>query len=307
MMYDAAFLKVHTAPDGLVWYVNGISPAECSNQSAEEFLASHIASSISLNVRLIGIKQNADLISALYLRKKHRKLGSVYLAGPNVCESPLELEDPGLTFRRMRESFAAPSCGGWREMTDADAAVYGLITRIQQEPDWFDIRGRLYYETHPVFKIAKFIKTISHRDVAQLIATIIDPRWYVDRRRPDTGAKLKLFMGLTPKTQRRVSAADKVICRGRDLRCAMVLNCWKTVDPATVDFEHPQNFLWRIWKNAGADAKGDLRASQAFIGYLQTNWAQALVAARGAPSELFLPDKFFKTDAEKQAYSDKMA
>ena len=306
-MYDAAFLKVHTAPDGLVWYVNGISPAECSNQRAEEFLASHIVSSLSLNVRLLGIKQNAGLISALYSRKKQRKLGSVYLAGPNVCESPLELEDPGLTFRRMREAFAAPSCGGWREMTDADAAVYGLITRIQQEPDWFDIRGRLYYETHPAFKITNFIKTISHRDVAQLLATVIDPRWYVDRRRPDNGAKLKLFLGLTPKTQRRVSAADKVISRGRDLRCAMVLNCWKTVDPATVDFEHPQNFLWRIWKNAGADAKGDLRASQAFIGYLQTNWAQALVAARGAPSELFLPDKFFKTDAEKQAYSDKMA
>jgi hypothetical protein len=306
-MYDAAFLKVHTAPDGLVWYVNGISPAECSNQRADEFLTSHIVSSISLNVRMLGIKQNAELISALYSRKKHRKLGSVYLAGPNVCESPLELSDPGLTFRRMRESFTAPSCGGWREMTDSDAAVYGLITRIHNEPDWFDIRGRLYYETHPVFKIANFIKTVSHRNVAQLLATIIDPRWYVDRRRPDNGTKLKLFLGLTPKTQRRVSSTEKIIYRGRDLRCAMVLNCWKTVPPADVDFEDPQNFLWRIWKKAGADAKGDLRASQAFIGYLQTNWAQALVAARGVPSELFLPDKFFKTAEEKQAYFDKMA
>lgn len=307
MHHEASVLKLHTAPNGIVWYASGISPAECSNQSSADFLDSHIVNHINLSVRLLGIARNANLISALYARKKHRKLGSIQVAGPNVCESPLELDDPALTFRRMREAFVAPSCGGWHEMTDIDAAVYSLILRIQQEAEWFDILGRVYYELHPIYKSMQCVTTISHQAVAHLMTVIIDPRWYVDRRKPENATKLKLFLGLTPKTQRMVSDSANIVFRGRTLRCAMVLNCWRTQSPDSVDYDEPGNFLWRIWRNAGGGAKGDLRASQAFIGYLQTHWLQAFTAARGVTSELFLPDRFFKTDAEKQAYFDKMA
>lgn len=306
-MHDASFLKIHAAPDGIVWYANGISPAECSNQNVEDFLDSHIVNQINLNVRLIGATRNAALIAALYSRKKHRKLATIHVAGPNICESPPELDDPALTFRRMRESFVAPSCGGWHEMADIDAAIYALIVRMQKEADWFDIAGRAYYEFHPAYKALKCIKTISHKSTAQLMTTIIDPRWYVDRRYPEKRTKLQLVLGLTPKIQKRVSDRTRVIGGGRDLKCAAVLNCWKTVPATTVDFSDPGNFLWRIWRAAGGDFRGDLRASQAFIGYLQLHWLQALAAARGAPSELFLPEKFFKTADEKQAYFDKMA
>lgn len=275
---------------------------------ADEFLHSQFVSSLGLNVRILGIAQNAELINALYARKKQRKLGSIYLAGPNVCESLLELDDPPLAFRRMRDADMATSAGGWHQMTDLDFAIYSLITRMQRDADWFDILGRSYYETHPVYKALSVIPHLNHQNVAQLMAVIIDPRWYVDRRRPENPNKLKLFLGLTPKTQRRISAADHVIFRGRDLRCAMVLNCWKTVSPdSAVDYDAPANFLWRIYRASGGGAKGDLRASQAFIGYLRAHWLEALANHKSVKHELFLPNKFFKAEEERQAYYDKMA
>lgn len=307
MQHDAACLKLHIPTSGIVWYADGLNPAECSNMRTEEFLNSHIVSSLGLSVRILGVPQNAELIAALYSRKKHKKLGSIYIAGPNVCESLLELDDPPLAFRRMRDAFMATSCGGWHQMTDGDAAVYNLILRMNRQSDWFDIIGRAYYEMHPVYKAVNFIPHIEHRNVAQLMTTIIDPRWYVDRRRPENPNKLKLFLGLTPKTQRRVSDAGKIVYKGRDLRCAIVLNCWKTVAADAVDFDLPANFLWRIYRANGGGLRGDLRASQAFVGYLRSHWLEGIASHRGLQNELFLPEKFFKSDTERQAYYDKMA
>lgn len=302
MLTDETSFKIHTDTDGIVWYASGINPAENAHQKAEAFLDSSIISRINLNVRLLGIPQNAELIVNLYGRKRKRELGTIYLAGPNVCESMLELADPVITFRRMRDVFTPASCGGWHEMSDADFALYSLILRMQKSNDWFDLLGQALYEMHPVRKSLNVIGGLSHKNTASLMALIVDPRWYVDRRRPDNPCKLPFYLGLTPKTQRRVSDTKKLVHKGRDLRCATVMSCWKTQDPATVDFNAPENFLWRIWRAAGGDAKGDLRASQAFIGYLRAQWLDALVRRAGARDALFLPNTFFKTQEEKQAY-----
>jgi hypothetical protein len=306
MLNDESALKIHTDADDIVWFAPGINPAENSHKKVDDFLDSPVTNKIGLNVRLLGVPQNAELIVKLCARKKSRKIASVSIAGPNMCESVLELADPLLTFRRMRDAFVAASCGGWHEIAENEILIYSLVSRIRNNPDWFDLLGRAFYETHPTYKALTLINGLSHKDTAQLMALIIDPRWYVDRRRPDNPNKLMLYLGLTPKTQRRVSTSEHTNHRGRDLRCAMVLNCWKTQDPAVVDFDAPENFLWRIWRKNGSDIKGDLRASQAFVGYLQANWLNAASSRKGAKDGLFLPDKFFKTPEEKVAYLAKL-
>jgi len=302
MLTDETSFKIHTDADGIVWYASGINPAESSHQKAADFLDSSVISRINLNVRLLGIPQNAELITALYSRKRKRELGTIYLAGPNVCESMMELADPIITFRRMRDVFISASCGGWHEMSDIDFVLYSLILRMQTSNNWFDIMGRSLYEMHPLYTALSAIGGLAHSSVASLMAIIVDPRWYVDRRRPDNPCKLPVYLGLTPKTQRRVSNGKKFVSSGRELRCATVLHCWKNQDPGSVDFSAPENFLWRIWRSAGEGAKGDLRASQAFVGYLRANWLDALVQRRGLREAFFSPDTFFKTTEEKQAY-----
>jgi hypothetical protein len=66
MLTDETSFKIHTDADGIVWYASGINPAENAHQKAEAFLESSIISRINLNVRLLGVPQNAELIVNLY-------------------------------------------------------------------------------------------------------------------------------------------------------------------------------------------------------------------------------------------------
>lgn len=304
---DESAIKLHVDDNGFVWHVSGIDTPQNSGKLVDTFLYSSSLLRISSSVRVLGTAQNAELITNLYLRKRQRELGSISIAGPNVCESGLELRDPYIVLMRMREAFLTPACGGWHAMSDADYATYALVAKARQTTHWFDTPARAFYTAHPAFPALQFIPNISNQDAANLLATIVDPRWYVDRRIPDKASKLELYLGLTPKIQRRVSSADKLIHRGRDLRCAIVLNCWKTQHPQAVDYNLPQNFIWRIWKAAGGGAKGDLRASQAFIRYLRLNWLDALISRPGPRDHIFSVSNFFKTPEERKAYSNHMA
>lgn len=304
---DESAIKLHVDSQGFVWYISGIDAPQNSGKVVDTFLYSSPLLRMSSNVRVLGLAQNAELITHLYLRKRQRELGSVLIAGPNVCESGLELNDPYIVLTRMRESFLTPACGGWHTMTDVDYATYALVAKARQASNWFDTPARAFYAAHPAFPALQFIPGISDQTAAQLLATIVDPRWYVDRRFPDRTSKLELYLGLTPKIQRRVSNASKLIHGGRDLRCAIVLNCWKTSNPEEIDYSLPQNFVWRVWRRAGGGVKGDLRASQYFISYLRLNWLEALVARPGVRDLIFSPNNFFKTTDERKAYSTHMA
>jgi hypothetical protein len=301
---DETSIKLHTADDGIIWYAAGINPPVSSNQTLDTFLLSPVITRPSTNVRILGTPRNAELIASLYARKRGKELTTICLAGPNICESMQELADPVLTLMRMRDVCAPLSCGGWHEMAENEYHIYALIARAQRtDDDWYDATARIFYESHPLYKAINFVAGVSHKDVAVLLTTIVDPRWYVDRRRADNRVKLDLYLGLTPKTQRRVSDDNKLIHRGRDLRCFRTMSCWKTTTPDKVDFNDPACFIWRIWQVAGGGAKGDLRASQAFVRYVYSNWLDALTTRKGSQDGLFMADKFFKTPVERQAFS----
>ena len=308
MLYtsDESSLKIYVAQDGKVWYASGIDAPANSGQSVDTFLWSSPLLRLTTNVRVLGIAQNAEIITNLYLRKRQKELASIAIAGPNMCETPVELQDPYTVLMRMRSTSLPISCGGWHQITDLDYLIYALVAKAKLGGDWFDAPANVFYTAHPVSAFVSFIGNISHPNVASLIATIIDPRWYVNKRLPDRKSKLELYLGLTPRIQRRVSNPANLIHGGRDLRCFTVLNSWKTTNPAHVNFDLPQNFLWRIWKAAGGGAKGDLRASQAFVRYLQLNWLDVLVLRHGPRDPIFSPKDFFRSEAECEAFVQHM-
>lgn len=305
MLYlaDETAIKLHTADDGIIWYATGINPPVSSNQTLDTFLLSTVITRPSTNVRILGIPRNAEIIASLYARKRGKELATICIAGPNICESMQELSDPVLTIMRMRDVCVPASCGGWHEMAENEYHIYALIARAQRTAaDWYDATARIFYEAHPLYKAINFVAGVSHRDAAILLTTIVDPRWYVDRRRADNRVKLELYLGLTPKTQRRVSDDKKLIHRGRDLRCFQTMLCWKTTTSDKVDFNDPAGFIWRVWQAAGGGPKGDLRASQAFVRYVYSNWLDALTTRKGSQDGLFMADKFFKTPVERQSF-----
>jgi hypothetical protein len=303
---DENIIKLHTDTNGHIWYAAGMNPPFNSEQRLDTFLLSPVLHGIGLSVRLLGISQNAELISTLYLRRYKNEIRLIEIAGPNILHSRDELADPQIVMRRMRAVDISPAAGGWHELSMHDYPTYAMLARLSRANYAFDEAAQSYFKIHPAYNALKFIPTLAEENAAQLLSVIVDPRWYVDRRAPDRAAKLELYLGLTPQVQSRVSTPKVMLTKAREVRCAHTLAAWKTVDPANVDLHNPANFLYRICKAMGGGEKGDLRASQAFVRYLRYNWLAGLENRKGAKDGLFAPELFFKTPAECGAYAEHM-
>lgn len=299
-------IKLHTASDGMVWYAKNIGPPQNSGKIVDEFLLSPLVSGLSVSVRVLGTEANAELISALYLRRYKKEIRTVEVAGPNILNSLEDLKDPKAALLQMRSTGLASACGGWHPLSVHDYPTYAMLARMQRAHFVFDDAARAYLLVHPVYKAAMFIPHIDQPALLQLLTTIIDPRWYVDRRLPERAAKLELFLGLTPQIQDRVSQTSCILTRKREFRCMNVMQVWKTQPAESVDVTQPANFLYRISNAAGGGIRGDLRASQAFVRYLRYNWLAGLERRDGVKDGLFAPNLFFKTPAEIAAYEEHM-
>jgi hypothetical protein len=304
--HDEVTIKLHTANNGHVWYSKGIGPASDSGQIVDEFMLSPVIAGMGLQIRVLGMPQNAELISALYLRRHKGEVRAVEVAGPQVLTAD-DTAEPKLVLLKMRAITLAAACGGWHPVSMLDYPTYAMMARMLRTNFVFDETANTYYHLHPAYRALSFIPTISPAEVAKLLTAIIDPRWYVDLRLPERTSKIELYLGLTPKIQARVSDPAQILKRAREFRCANVLACWKTVDPDTVDLAAPANFLYRIYRVAGGGTKGDLRASQAFVRYLRHNWLAGLENRLGVKDGLFAPDLFFKSPVEIESYAQHMA
>lgn len=304
---DEQIIKLHTAENGHVWYSVGIGPPINSELIGDAFLNSAVISGLGVTVRILGLPQNAELITALYLRRHKREIHAVEVAGLNVLHSLDELSDPVTILRRMRAVDISSAAGGWHVLSVHDYPTYAMLARMLRTNFVFDEPAKAYFQIHPVRKAAQFIPTLSDADTAKLLTTIIDPRWFVDRRSPDRTGKLELYLGLTPTVQKRVADSTVILHKHREFRCAGVLAAWKTKNPEEVDLHDPANFLYRICTKNKDKAIGDLRASQAFVKYLRYNWLDVLNSRKGVHDGIFVPNMFFKTPAECAAYETHMA
>lgn len=304
---DEAITKLHVAADGCVWFCRGAEAAENSECKIDDFLRQPIVSGFGNIFRLLGVARNAELIASLYVRRKDREVRAVQVAGPNTLLSPDEVNDPELAILRMRSLSSSPAAGGWHNVDMADYPTYALIARMARNNADFDTAAATYLRLHPAYKALSFIPTICPTAVANVLVRIIDPRWFVFPGQKNASSKLLLFLGLSPKVQRRVSKSGMLLTALRDVRCTYVLSSWKTVDPAEVDMKNPANFLYRIWQAAGGGWRGDLRASQAFVRYLRDNWLAGLDPRVGVSDGLFAPDLYFKMPAEIAHYREHMS
>lgn len=301
---DETAIKLHTDCFGSVWFGRGIEAPQSSGKPVDTFTLSAMCSTRSAVFRVLGVPQNAELLCTLFLRVRQREIHAVEVAGPNVISDKFSELNAQQVMMRMNGIRTASSCGGWREMTASDYNIYALIARFLRNNYVFDAPARVHFASHPVAKLMAFIPTLSESDAAWVAATIVDPRWFVDRRKTEALKNVFFYLGLTPAVQKRVSDKTCLLAKSRELRCARVLAAWKSAEipPAEIDLQNPTNFLYRIWASAGGGAKGDLRASQAFVDYVVSNWFAATARHTGTRDGLFAADLYFKTQPERAAY-----
>jgi hypothetical protein len=318
-------LKVHTAKDGRVWYVDGSRGAINTGAPIENFLED-AAFRRARHVRMVGSYSNALALCLLYERKQAGKLIRLEVASPAVVgRTRAERDDPMLMLVRMRDSAAdglTPSMGGWHEFNDNDYHAYVIAACPEVDDRAFDMdqfRMSLLSD-HPAWPGLSFIAHLDQSRLAELLGIILDPRWYVSLRMPrqgsefapyyDDAAKLHAYLGLDPRTMAGVlGLCDEA---GSTTRCRLVYETWFHV-PTPEQQLDPRHFLWRRYRRESGPIKGALRASQMFVDYLRLVWLDALYCdhsghGRAAPGKrpfregLFAPDHFFSHGEEATAY-----
>jgi hypothetical protein len=324
-------LKVHTAKDGQIWYVEGGHGATNTHAPIEDFLAEDTCRRAH-HVRMVGSRGNAQALCLMYARKLDGRLLRLEVASPAVVgRTRAERDDPRLMLVRMRDSAADglnPAMGGWHEFGEADYPSYAIASVEDYHRLPFDIdRLRMtMLARHPAWAGLSFIAHLNLDRLAQLLGVILDPRWYVSLRTPrrggdvapyyDDAAKLHAYLGLDPRTM--AGALGLIQPSGSSALCRLVLETWSGTTVKPGGQHDPRNFLWRRYRRAGGPVKGALRASQLFVDYLRLVWLDALycdhtAGQRAAPGKrplqegLFAPDHFFADAPEAGAYVEHRA
>lgn len=288
-------LKLHMDSDGVVWYMDGHKSPISSGMTARQFIRPSIIG--RRRVRVLGTPANASMIVALYHLHHDGDIGDIQLASPLVCRTSAEREIPFKTLYRMRQCRLPASLGGWHTMRPYEYYTYAMLVAIQ-DAGVISNEVRAHYHNHPAYYDLTFIEGVNHDACASLVATIRDPRFYIDPDYADRQAKLNRYLGLNPRSMRVVVDGDD--SNEYHMRCRMALACWYT--PAK-RADSPTNFLYRIADNAGGGVKGLTRASQAFVTYLRYTWLNAVSShPRYGGEPLFDPELFFKLGDEEQAW-----
>lgn len=285
-------LKLHTAPDGNIWFAAGNCEPRCSNTTLSNFTTHDMWDGGVVSVQVLGTRANAGLLVYLYEHRKELQIGRFEVAGPQVCETRQELIDPEITLFRMRQCLLPASLGGWHTFSEIDYVSYQLASLLLPggglPPSTEDVMQLL--QRHPVWRSLSFAAGLDVGSCAALIGGLCDPRWFVAPHKPNSASRFRRYLGLEPAVVARVNnnESDPQVARYR-----LVLSAWKTRQPDNVAIERPENFLWRVWRESGE--RGDLRASQYFAFYLFHVWRNALSTTSDGLLDL---DAIFKSQAE---------
>lgn len=289
---DDLILKVHTAPDGKVWYLDGDRLPENSGKSVAEFMDSQVVRRAD-KVRILGVPSNAELALQMYNRKLKDELGSVEVCSPLACETSARREKPEAVLFDLRKFSGLPSMGGWHEFCETDYPSYAIAVNLERKAD----SGHLlrFLKDHPVWYAVAGIPHLSSLALCRLIGTVLDPRFFIDPEEPDRLSKLEAFLGLDPKIA--IVGGKNDTTSKQYFRYQLVLDCWKHDEPGKdTAAALPELFVWKAYYDAGGGWKGDLRAGQKFVQYLRHTWLDALYPRKPWVEPLFAPEHFFNKE-----------
>ena len=267
MIDEDVILRLHRGPAGEVWAAAGRQAPAAVASDVRGFLQAAAWGDFQV-VRLLGCLSNASLIAGLWLHATPPRQTQV--ASPQVCQHRAELGRPEIALWRARQCLLSPSLGGWHTLTAADAVSYTMATL----PDGSDRRACL--PQHPAWAAISFLQPCDLAAVAELLAAVLDPRWFLDPNKPERISRAQAFLGQTPGVPKSAATAH---------RRQLVRQAW--YGSGQPDIAAPGAFLWRRYLKAG-----ELKAGRTFTAYLLRAWQAELVRQQSAVpvDSLFAPD-----------------
>jgi len=332
-------LRLQTASTGDIWATTWLEshPRHVAS-NIEELLETKIFRE-STSVAIIAFPINVGLITDIYLRKHKKPDYSIWVTSPAlVAATKPDRIDPVSVLEASCgiDPHLSPSLGGWHQFGKEDYPAYALAEIVSRDNNISDHAIQLL-KAHPVWPALSFISGLNLKMCCRVVASILDPRWYVDLKQPGRTSRLESYMGLTLRVQRAalnmlsninvneehehnkldnaLESMTKYDARMVE-RCTAVQYCWwkdpevltcpdRGLSPGMSLLESPGGFLWRVWFSHGKSPKGYLRTSQQFVRFLRDAWLDALYA-KTVGDGLFIPSYFFKHNYEQLAFLQHM-
>lgn len=292
------YLYLHSKPGSGVWLKDGPCPPVFGDDTVTGFIHKHSQPGGLLTkrpVRILGTTENAELVVALHDRGFDRGL---QLGTPAVCDSSASRLSPDQALFRAQYVAGPASLGGWHWVAPIDLLTYRLIVTQQ-----LDVDRRNLYKRHPVHLLTSFVCTSHEQHVAcaELLSTIVDPRWYIDPVHPDRLQRLHQYLGLTPAVFLE-SVVGPGGAGGNTGRAATARKAWSSgVRFPTVGPPEPEALLWRIMCSKPDRVAGFLLATKTFVNMVRAIWMDAIT---GQHQQYFDPTAFFRSAEEVTAWQE---
>jgi len=304
---DMSSTKLTVDRVGIVWELIGSRMPYSTGLDVVNFLKTHRFDPDD-QIRVVGIADNTSLIVELFHRRIKKEIASLEVCSPLCCTDPADRDDPGIVLFSMRKFHRSPSLGGWHEFVLRDYPSYVLASyfaaaaaSLKLPPSAEVLEYPIEYPRqllphHPAWPYLSFIESLSIDACAELVAMLIDPRWYIEPT-PDgiDGDRMEQFLGLYPGISKEKSST-------RARRYQLTLGCWKNSGGSILQADGPRGFVWRIWASKGGGEKGDIAACKCFVNYLRLTWSMSLCTGPQA-NHLFVPSYFFQNNDEVEAYT----
>lgn len=230
------------------------------------------------SVRCRGTPRNAALLVRLYRAKSVGRIRSLEVCSPLAGGTANHGLDPRQSLIRIQAEQPSASCGGWHDFTALDVTSYAMAASPESRLEFLRL--------HPAWPAFSFLKPLDESAMADLVALLLDPRFFVDPFNPDRSDRVQSFLGLS----RRNPFPD---------RLALVMRCWRFgLDGIPVSWkgvDGPGSFVCRE-----AVRRGLVAASRLFVSYVTQTWTDELCRGRNK-EELFVPEHFFP-DGEAAAW-----
>jgi hypothetical protein len=297
-------VRLHVA-DGLVWAAEGRELPFSTGRRVEQ-LESWLPDGAT--IRIVGSPENLFLIGLAWGWRSAGKVLRVELVSPAVCPRARDRRDPSRLLYQTRDLRLAPSQGGVHELTAAAAQLYMFALHPGSTPVLDRFAGtRLGHAL-------RFVSDVDLTACLEIVARIVDPRWFIDTSCPDRTSKLEAYLGMHPKTQAGV-LGFRLPWR-RHAECSLVQRAWgRYFTPTDLPEafgvgEFVQRRFWEQWARfeqpEQALVRGYLRASQRFLRFFRLVWLASIYAGSAAvpdgQAELFRPEDFFDTPGEAEAF-----
>ena len=302
---DMESLKLTVDLKGIVWELRGSNMPHSTKMDVITFLNDYRLQHDE-SIRMVGTASNAPLLVELYQRRVTKTaFSSLEVCSPLCCTDPEDRVDPEVMLFSMRKFRRPPSLGGWHEFDLKDFPSYYLSCYFADRAAAMELKPttnkwpanyphELVYH-HPAWAYLSFVEGLKIEAAAELIANLLDPRWYVDSS-PNgcDGDRMEQYLGLYPGITKGSDSK-------RQRRYQIVLNCWKNSDYSPAKMDGPNGFIWRTWAAKGGGEKGDIAAGKHLVNYLRLTWTMALCS--GPQSQhLFVPKYFFDQVDEIEAF-----